>query len=132
MIGVRAWVSRLPAVLLACAGCASAPPQRPEPTITPDLQAEQTCIVREIAAWNANLSFISAKCSQGLIVERTEPMLEWLFASAAFRAKYATAVQVLARQMRELEAAMARSGDPTDTRAYRIGDVPPPPDALGW
>ena len=127
-----AWLAVGAAALLACAGCASPPTARAAPTLTPDLQAEQACIVHEIAAWNPNITFISAKCSNGLIVERTEPMLMWLFASPAFRAKYVTAVQVLARQMRELDAAMARMGEPGETRSTRIGELPPLPNALGW
>jgi hypothetical protein len=123
--------------VFACAGCVSATPERrPTDDLTADLRAEQACIVHEIAIWNPSITLISAKCSRGQIVSRTEPMLTWLFSSRAFRDKYATAVQVLTHQMRELDAAMARTSDPlnapADTRSYRIGDAPSSDDALGW
>jgi hypothetical protein len=123
------------AALLACVGCASAAPQRRTDGLTSDLRAEQACIVHEIAVWNPSITLISAKCSRGQIVERTEPMLAWLFSSPKFRAKYATAVQVLSWQMRQLDAAMARGGDPLDTpidtRSYQIGETPAS-DASDW
>jgi len=112
-------------------GCAGAGVDRPKSTLTPDLQAEQACVVREIAGWHPSIAFISAKCSRGLIVERTEPILAWLLASPKFRAKYPTATGVLAAQMRELDAAISRTGDPYDRRFYVIGESPDS-DALGW
>jgi hypothetical protein len=118
---------------LACIalGCTAVPAPASRSVLTPDLAAEERCVVGEIAAWRPDLSLIAAKCSRGEIVARTEPMLRWLFSSALFRDRYQTAVQVLSWQMQELSWRMraldgSTSASPGEA-AQESGTLPPLP-----